>query len=64
MTKNQVYAIFKTPTRTAEALGIAQPSVSGWPDDEIPKRREYEIERLMLRWTQGLQNVSKIFFGL
>ncbi len=46
MTKDQVIAYFGgSQQAVANALGIRQPSVSGWRDP-LPELRQLEIERL------------------
>ncbi|MEG7516650.1 Cro/CI family transcriptional regulator, partial [Morganella morganii] len=45
MKKADVINYFGGICKTADALGIKHPSVSGW-DDVIPKGRAYEIEKI------------------
>ncbi|EPY9201655.1 Cro/CI family transcriptional regulator [Morganella morganii] len=45
MKKEDVINYFGGICKTADALGIKHPSVSGW-DEVIPKGRAYEIEKL------------------
>lgn len=45
MSPKQVIEFFGTQVATAEALGLAQSSVSGWVDaGEVPEVRQYQIE--------------------
>ena len=45
MSPKQVIDFFGTQVKTAEALGIAQSSVSGWVQaGEVPMERQYQIE--------------------
>jgi len=45
MNKQQVIDFFGGVNATAKALGIAQPSVSNWPD-RLPELRQLQVERL------------------
>jgi DNA-binding transcriptional regulator YdaS (Cro superfamily) len=45
MSPKQVIDYFGTQVATAEALGLSQPTVSGWlKDGSIPIERQYQIE--------------------
>lgn len=45
MRKAEVISYFGGVVKTAEALGLKHPSVSGWPDI-IPEGRAYQIEKI------------------
>ena len=45
MSPKQLVEFFGTQTAAAKALGIEQPTISGWvTDGEIPIIRQYQIE--------------------
>lgn len=46
MTYDDLIRHFGTQTRAAEALGLAQPSVSEWQQRGIPFLRQLHIEKL------------------
>lgn len=46
MRKSEAIKKFGSGTKLARALGVGKAAVSKWPDDEIPPRYQYEIERL------------------
>lgn len=45
MRKAEVISYFGGVVKTAKALGLKHPSVSGWPDI-IPEGRAYQIEKI------------------
>ncbi|CAI0790238.1 Cro/CI family transcriptional regulator [Serratia liquefaciens] len=45
MRKAEVISYFGGVVKTAEALGLKHPSVSGWPEI-IPEGRAYQIENI------------------
>lgn len=46
MRKSEVLAYFGNQSEVARALGITRMAVRQWPDDSVPMRRQYEIERI------------------
>ncbi|MCO3711310.1 Cro/CI family transcriptional regulator [Pseudomonas aeruginosa] len=53
MTKTQVISHFRGVSKVAKALNITYEAVRQWPE-EIPKLRQYEIERI----TKGALKVA------
>lgn len=39
-----VIAFFGTQQKTADALGLAQPTVASWKENGIPVPRQYQIQ--------------------
>ena len=46
MTFDQLIEHFGTQQKTADALGVKQPTVCGWQDNGIPLGRQYQIQLL------------------
>ena len=45
MTPDDLYTIWRTQEEMAKALGLAQPTISGWfTDGKIPEPRQYQIQ--------------------
>jgi|GEM_PF-6648602 len=47
MKKSHAISLFKSASGLATALHISEPAVSQWPEEAIPKLREYEILELV-----------------
>ena len=63
MKKANALKIFGGVQKTADALGIAQPSVSEWDEEEIPKGREYQIYHIASEFTKALMLLPKLVLG-
>lgn len=46
MRKSEAVNWFGNGSKLAKALGVGKAAVSKWPEDEVPPRCQYEIERL------------------
>ena len=46
MTKQELIEYYGSQEKVADALGIKQPSVAGWPGDYVPIGRQYQVEVL------------------
>ena len=46
MTYDDILRVYKTQQKAAEALGISQPTISGWKRNGIPELRQFQIQAI------------------
>ena len=46
MTYDDILSVYKTQQRAAEALGISQPTISGWRKNGVPELRQFQIQAI------------------
>jgi len=46
MTYDDILRVYKTQQKAAEALGISQPTISGWKRNGVPELRQFQIQAI------------------
>ncbi len=57
MTKSDAIKVFGTQEKLADVLGISQAAISKFPEDQIPKLREYEIKEKVEKLSGALVTI-------
>lgn len=55
MTYDDILRVYKTQQKAAQALGISQPTISGWRRNGVPELRQFQIQAI----TKGRLKVDR-----